>query len=123
MIEAVVLFLTLAVIVLLVLQFKKPKGDSRHIARAILIGLFVLAVVFINTFTVSRSRGLEWDLSFWVHVVLGSLFFASLLGAYVTGAMAKRAPAWKKWHGRSAYSTATFLGLSLLAAFVMPLLR
>ncbi|MBI4087534.1 MAG: hypothetical protein HY434_01765 [Candidatus Liptonbacteria bacterium] len=106
------------------------KGTFWHIARGLLAFLLPLAVVVINTVSVSSARGPNWDAVFYAHFWLGVLFFLSLLYTIFYGYRMKRSvphsPEYvfrKKFHRIFAYSSAIFLFCSLAFAVVMRFVR
>ena len=115
--------LTLLAALLFVWQFFGAKGTKVHIINAVLIVLFSVVAVTINTITVTLQRDLVWDMAFVTHTGLGAGFFLGLIATCVLGWQVKRGKELRVWHRNLAYITGMFFFLSLLAIPLIYFLR
>ncbi len=115
--------LTGLVVIALLWQFFEKKGTNPHVIRGVFIGLGSILVVIVNTFDVSRTRGLNWDTYFIIHVAFGTYFFVSLLLTCILGLLTKYRNINKFWHRFGAINTAFALTLTLLVAVATRIFR
>ncbi len=115
--------MSLAALVLLGLQFRGRKGTWWHIIQGTLPFLLVVAVIVINTVTVTAERGLVWDQAFMIHTGLGGIYLILHLATIRSGAIAWRTKVVPYGHKTLAMLTFSFLALSLIPGILLQVLR
>lgn len=118
--------LTVFAVLLFLMQFGGKKGTGAHIARGIAVPLLVIAVIILNTISVTQVRGLTWDSAFSAHFWLGSACLVALFATSASGAFLhkkKNIRSFHTFHFTSAIMTATLLVATLLLALFIRLHR
>ena len=121
--RTIVFGLTLLAVILFVIQFFGKKGTRGHVMRGILVGVFSLVVVVINTWDISLKRGLTWDVPFLAHTIPGTGFFISLGITALLGYLLRHNPSLKNRHRIWANITGSLLFLTLAAAVLIRFFR
>lgn len=119
--EKVALVFTTAVALLIVWQFFGEKGKKNHIIRGVFILALSIPPAILNTASrLSRGENISDSPSVLVHIVLGSLFWFTVLTTIILGIHMWVTGKYSKKHKISAYA---IIALFIIMFFVPRIMK
>ena len=115
--------LTLLTVFFFVLQLFGPKGTRVHIVKGVLVGVFALLSIIVNTAWIAFTRGLIWDFPFLIHIGFGAAFLFAWYLTALSGRESMQNPKVKRWHRFFAWMQGIYLFLTIVAGIMIPHLR